>query len=214
MEPIEILIADDHPFFRRGIRSLLSTLEGLTIVGEAASGEEAIQMAAELEPDLILMDLNMPGLGGVRATQAITARSPHIGILVLTMSDDDESVWGAMRAGARGYVLKEIDQDGLVEAIRIVASGGAIFSPKIATRLMHFFATPQPAGGSEAFPELTEREREVLRLIAQGLTNQQIADRIFLSQKTVRNYISNIFSKLQVTDRARAIILAREAGLS
>ncbi len=214
METVEILIADDHPFFRRGIKSLLQTLEGLKVVGEASTGEEAVRLAADLEPDLILMDLNMPGLNGVQATHQIVSRSPHTGILILTMSDDDDSVFNAMRAGARGYVLKEIDQDGLLEAIRVVASGGAIFSPKVATRLMHFFATPVPPSSAQLFPDLTDREREVLALIAQGLSNQQIAERMFLSMKTVRNYISNIFSKLQVTDRARAIVMAREAGLA
>lgn len=213
MESVEILIADDHPFFRRGIRSLLSTLEGLTVVGEAATGEQAVQMAAGLEPDLILMDLNMPGMNGTEATRKITQRSPHIGVLILTMQDDDESVFGAMRAGARGYVLKEIDQDGLLGAIRIVSEGGAIFSPGIAARVMHFFTAEHQPAPSPLFPDLTDREREVLSLIAQGLNNGQIAQRMFLSQKTVRNYISNIFSKLQVTDRARATVVAREAGL-
>ena len=211
MELIRVLIADDHPLFRDGLRTLLNAVPETEFVGEVATGEDAIAQAAALQPDIILMDLHMPGLNGIEATRAILHTSPHIGILVLTMFEDDDSVFSAMRAGARGYLLKGADQAEIVRAITVVSHGEAIFSPSIAGRLMHYFATL----GSlpQAFPELTVREREILVLIAQGWNNAEIAGRLVLSQKTVRNHVSNVFSKLQVADRAQAIILAREAGL-
>lgn len=213
MEPIRVLIADDHAIFRRGLCSLLSAVPDIEIIGEAATGEEAIAQAAMLEPDVILMDLQMPDFNGIEATRRILRKSPHIGILVLTMFEDDDSIFTAMRTGARGYLLKGADQTEIVRAIKAVDSGEAIFSPSIAQWLMRYFAALKSSSTAQVFPELTEREREVLALIAQGRSNPEIANRLILSSKTVRNYVSNIFSKLQVADRAQAIILARDAGL-
>lgn len=214
MDPIRVLIADDHPLFREGVRSLLRSLPNAEAVGEASSGDEVIAKAAELLPDVILMDIQMPGMNGIEATRRILAAHPHIGIIVLTMYEDDDSVFAAMRAGARGYVLKGADQAELIRGIQAVATGEALFSPTIAKRLITFFSTLRPDTAAQVvFPELTEREREVLTLIAQGLNNAEIAQRLFLSGKTVRNHVSNIFSKLQVADRAQAIVRAREAGL-
>jgi DNA-binding NarL/FixJ family response regulator len=213
MEPIRVLIADDHPFFRDGLRVLLEATPDTLLVGEATTGEEAIAQAVTQEPDIILMDLRMPGLNGIEATRRIAAASPHIGIVVVTMYEDDDSVFAAMRAGARGYLLKGADKEELLLAIRAVSRGEAIFGPAIARRLMQYFAVPAPALPVPLFPDLTDREREILGLIAQGRNNQEIAERLYLSLKTVRNYVSNIFSKLQVADRAQAIVRAREAGL-
>lgn len=214
MDSIRILIADDHPLFRDGLRALLNSLAGTEVAGEATSGDDAIAKAAALQPDIILMDINMPGVNGIEATRRILQVSPHIGILVVTMFEDDDSVFAAMRAGARGYMLKGADQAEMLRAIQAVSSGEAIFSPAIATRLMHFFSRPAPAAASQAFPELTEREREILTLIAQGHNNGDIAAKLVISPKTVRNNVSNIFSKLQVADRAQAIVRARAAGLA
>ena len=212
-DPLRILIADDHPLFRKGMRALLESLPDMEVVGEATTGEEVIALAETLQPDVILMDLRMPGVGGIAATRTILHTSPSLRILVVTLFEDDESVFTALRAGARGYVLKDADEDEMVRAIQAVGRGEAIFSPAIATRLMDFFAAPHPAVPKEVFPTLTEREREVLGLIAQGHTNAVIARQLSLSTKTVHNYVSNIFSKLQVADRVQAIIRAREAGL-
>ncbi|HSM54884.1 MAG TPA: response regulator transcription factor [Candidatus Sulfomarinibacteraceae bacterium] len=210
-EPIRILIADDHPVFRFGLQALLEAEEDTEVVGEATSGPEAVALAAELQPDVILMDLNMPQLSGLEATRHITEANPEMAILVITMFDDD-SVIAAMRAGARGYILKGAEGEETLRAIRAVAHGEAIFSPAVAQRMRQFMTRPvQDSEGP--FPELTAREREVLALMAQGLTNTAIAQRLVLSPKTVRNYVSNIFSKLEVSDRAAAIVLAREAGL-
>lgn len=213
MEPIRILIADDHPLFRDGVRTLLKSVPEVELVGEAASGSEVIIQAASLQPDVILMDIQMPGVDGIEATRQILYTSPHIGVIVLTMFEDDESVFAAMRAGARGYILKGADQVEILRVIEAVVHGEAHFGPDIARRLMNFFAAPRPAEPPQLFPELTGREREILNLIAQGYNNTEIAEQLVLSHKTVRNYISNIFSKLQVADRAQAIIRAREAGL-
>lgn len=210
---IRILIADDHALFREGLRALFLSVPDTEVVGEAATGEEVMERAADLQPDVVLMDIQMPGTNGIEATRHIVSESPHIGVIVVTMFEDDDSVFAAMRAGARGYVLKGADQDEILKVIRAVASGDAHFGPKIAVRLMSFFSAPRTAALPEAFPELTAREREVLDLIARGRNNQEIAGRLYLSPKTVRNHISNIFTKLQVADRAQAIIRAREAGL-
>ncbi len=212
-EAIRVLIADDHRLFLEGLRALLGSLEGLEVVGEAASGREVVSRAALLQPDVILMDIGMPDLNGVEATRRILAESPHIGILMVTMFEDDESVFTAMRAGARGYILKGADQAELLRAVQAVASGEALFSANIAARLMRFFSSPRPDLPLNAFPDLTEREREVLGLIAEGKGNAEIARALDISGKTVRNHVSNIFSKLQVADRAQAIVKAREAGL-
>ncbi len=211
-EAIRVLIADDHPVFRFGLRALLQGEADMEIVGEATTGREAVAMALERKPDVVLMDLNMPELNGIEAIRRIRAAAPDIAVLVITMFDD-ESVFAAMRAGARGYLLKGAEAEETLRAVRAVAHGEAIFSPAIADRIMHYFAHTPRASAPVVFPELTEREREVLTLIAQGLTNRAIAERLVLSEKTVRNHVSSIFSKLQVADRAEAIIRAREAGL-
>jgi DNA-binding NarL/FixJ family response regulator len=182
------------------------------LVGEAANGEEAVSGVAEVQPDVVLMDIKMPGLNGIEATRRIISTSPHVGVIVVTMLEDDDSVFAAMRAGARGYVLKGADQEQMLRTIRSVAAGEALFGSEIAERLMNFFSNLEPAATPEIFPELTDREREVLELIAQGQNNPEIARNLVISPKTVRNHVSNIFNKLQVVDRAKAIIRAREAG--
>jgi DNA-binding NarL/FixJ family response regulator len=210
---LRVVIADDHESFRSGLRSLLAQVDGLVVVGEAATGDEAVGRVASLHPDVVLMDLAMPGLDGIEATRRIVDASPHVAVLVLTMSDDDDSVFAAVQAGARGFVLKGAQRTELVRSIRAVAAGDAIFGPAVARRLMAYFARPRPTGSETAFPELTEREREILELVAQGRSNADITAQLVLSPKTVRNHVSNIFSKLQVRDRAEAIVRAREAGL-
>lgn len=211
MDIIRILIADDHTLFRDGVRALLQSIPEFQVVGEAGTGEQVVHQANALQPDVILMDLQMPGMNGIEATRRIVSASPHIGVLVVTMFQDDDSVFAAMRAGARGYILKGADQEEIVRVIRAAARGEALFGPEIAKRLMSFFAGARPP---QIFPELTEREREILQLIAQGHNNVEISEKLFLAPKTVRNHISNIFSKLHVADRAQAIIKARDAGLS
>jgi DNA-binding NarL/FixJ family response regulator len=208
---MRVLIADDHTLFRRGVRSLLSTVPGIEVVGEASDGETAVTLTAELAPDLVLMDLQMPGAGGLAAIRAVTEQSPTANVLVVTMFEDDDSVFAAMRAGARGYVLKDMDAEDFARAIVAVGRGEALFSRGIAARMMQFFSEPHPS--SAPFPDLTESERNVLRSMATGANNAAIARELSLSPKTVRNYISNIFRKLQVADRAQAIVIAREAGL-
>ncbi len=210
---VRVVIVDDHPMFRKGLRLLLESLPDFELVGEACDGPSALALARQFQPDVMLMDLQMPGLNGVEATRQILRESPHIGILVLTMYDDDELVFAAMRAGARGYLLKGADQDEILTAIHTVSLGGAIFGPAIANRLIAFFASPKPALPADLFPELTDREAEILDLVAQGMSNPEIADKLVLSGKTVRNHVSNVFSKLQVADRAHAIVKAREAGM-
>lgn len=212
MDRIRILIADDHPVFRFGLNALLRANTECEVVGEATTGHEAVAMASELLPDVILMDINMPGINGIDATREIMSLAPDTGILVITMFDDD-SVFAAMRAGARGYLLKGAEGEEMLRAIHAVANGEAIFSPSIATRLLAWFSTPEHSEPIAPFPELTIREREVLGFIAAGMTNASIADRLFISPKTVRNNVSTIFAKLQVTSRAEAIIRAREAGM-
>ncbi len=213
MDKLTVLIADDHPVFRKGLRALLTALPNTELVGEVTSGEEAVRLAEQLQPDVVLMDLRMPGGGGLEAIRRIVHTSPHIRILVVTMFEDDDSVFAAMRAGARGYVLKDMDDEDIGRAIVAVGNGDAIFSPAIASRMMGFFAA-RPALPAALFPDLTESERNVLRLMAQGVNNDAIAQQLGFSPKTVRNYVSNIFSKLQVADRAQAIVKAREAGLT
>jgi DNA-binding NarL/FixJ family response regulator len=213
-EHIRILIADDHPVFRYGLRALLQAEASFEVVGEATSGHEVVAQANALQPDVTLMDLNMPELNGIEATRRILTATPQCKVLVLTMFDDDESVFAAMRAGALGYILKGAEGDEMVHAIRAVSRGEAIFSPALAQRLMHYFGEPKSATSPPAFPQLTEREREVLALIGQGYTNAAIAERLVISPKTVRNHVSMIFSKLQVAGRAEAIVRARDAGLT
>jgi DNA-binding NarL/FixJ family response regulator len=212
-ENIRILVAEDSAPFRQGLRNLLQTVEGVDVIGEAATGDETIRLANRLQPDMILMDIQMPVVNGIEATRQIIQANPHISILMLTMYDDDESVFAALRAGARGYLLKGALKAEIIRAVRGVASGEAIFGPAIAKRLMQYFAAPRPAAYAQVFPELSEREREILNLLAQHYTNGEIAEQLSLAPKTVRNHVSNIFTKLQVSDRAQAIIRAREAGM-
>lgn len=212
-ESLRILLVDDHPLVRNGLRALLTSVPSMTVVGEAADGEEALAQVAVLQPDIILMDLHMPGMNGIEATRQIAQTSSRIGILVLTMLEDDASVFAAMRAGARGYLLKGADQSEVLRAISAIAHGEAIFSSQIAQRLMQYFANMQPVLPHSAFPDLTEREREILGLIALGHSNADIAEKLVLSPKTVSNHVSNIFSKLQVVDRAQAMLRAKQAGL-
>jgi DNA-binding NarL/FixJ family response regulator len=216
MDPIRILIADDHPLFRDGVRALLESVPDMQVIGEAATGDEALTQAHALQPDVILMDLKMPGMNGIEATRRILHTSPHIHILVVTMFEDDDSVFAAIRAGARGYLLKGAAQEETLRAIRAVAHGEAIFGPAVAERLIHYFGSTRPtakSGPAQFFPELTDREYEVLTLIAQRKSNADIAARLVLSPKTVRNHVSNILSKLQVADRTEAMHAAWTAGI-
>ena len=208
---IRMLIADDHPLVREGLKAALAPLPEVEIVAEAATGSAAIREAVLHQPDVIVMDLQMPELNGIDATRELARAVPSAAVLVLTMFDDDDWVFAAMRAGARGYVLKGAEQQELARAIMAVAAGEAIFGPAVATRVLAYFATP--ARTPTPFPELTAREREVLDLIAAGHTNHQIAERLGLSAKTVANHISAIFAKLQVADRTQAVLRARDAGL-
>lgn len=212
-EPLRVLVADDHPLFRSGLRMALDHTDGMEVVGEAATGLEVVRLAEELCPDVVVMDLDLPELHGVEATRRVVTRCPTVGVLVLTMFGDDDSVFAAMRAGARGYLLKGSDQAEIVRAVRALAAGEALFGPSVAERIVEFFSRPRPAGAPPPFPQLSAREREVLDLVAAGRSNQAIASRLVLSHKTVRNHLSNIFSKLQVADRSEAIVRAREAGL-
>jgi DNA-binding NarL/FixJ family response regulator len=218
MDAIRLLIVDDHALFREGLRALFSAIGDIELVGEAISGQEADRLVEELQPDVILMDIDMPGMSGVDATRSILCKSPSTGIVMVTMLEDDASIFSAMRAGARGYVLKGAQPDELLQTIRAVASGQVLFGPAIANRMMRFFneqtARFKASRPEEAFPGLTPRELEVLELIAQGDKNGDIAEKLVISDKTVRNHITNIFSKLQVADRAQAIIKARDAGLA
>ncbi len=208
-----VLIADDHPLFRKGMRALLGTMADITLAGEAGSGPEAVELALAVQPDVVLMDLQMPGGSGLAAIRELSRRSPNVRVLVVTLFEDDESVFEALRAGAHGYILKDADEGEMMRAIRAVSEGEAIFSPAIAARLMDYFAVARREVPREVFPELTEREREILSLIARGESNAAIAERLTISVKTVRNHVSNIYGKMQVADRAQAAIRAREAGL-
>lgn len=207
-----VLIADDHALFRYGLKTMLRSEEDFEVAGEAATGEEAVERASELKPDIVLMDIQMPGINGIEATERIVRRDPRVGVVVVTMFEEDDSVFAAMRAGARGYVLKGADAEEVLTVLRAVANGEAHFGPEIARRLMGFFSAPKP-DPAEAFPGLTAREREVLDLLARGLPNAEIAGRLYLSEKTVRNHVSNVFLKLRVADRSQAIVRAREAGM-
>ncbi|MFF4772435.1 response regulator [Microtetraspora fusca] len=211
---IRIVVVDDHPLMREGLRALVASLPDIDVVGEAGDGEAARREALLAAPDVVVMDLHMPGINGVEATRAILRSAPATRILVLTMFEDDESVFGAMRAGASGYLVKGAQQDEIVRAIRSIAAGNAVFGPSVARRIIDFFAgASRPVPAAEPFPELTAREREVLDLIAAGHANAAIARRLLISVKTVSNHISAIFAKLQVADRAEAIVRARQAGL-
>lgn len=213
MESIRILIADDQTITRRGLQTLLAAQPEIEVVGEARDGAEVIAMSAALEPDVILMDLRMPGMNGIEATRQIHRARPHIGILVLSVFDDDTLVFPAIRAGARGYLLKNTEQDELLRAIHTVANGGAVFSPRIAEKVLSYLNAPPPSVPAQLFDELTPREREILELIAQGKTNAEIATSLNLSAKTVSNYISNVLLKLHTADRAKLMLLALDAGM-
>jgi len=211
-EPIRVLIADDHPLFRDGLAALLRATPDTELAGAAATGNQAIEMARQVQPDVVLMDLQLPELNGIEATRGVVADSPHTAVVVLTMFDDDDSVFAALRAGARGYLLKGADHEEIRRAVHAAADGEAIFGAGIATRALAYF-TAQAHAAPSPFPQLTDREREVLELVAQGHSNTTIAARLHLSQKTIRNNVSNILAKLQVADRAQAIVRARDAGL-
>ncbi|GAA3616210.1 response regulator transcription factor [Microlunatus ginsengisoli] len=213
-DPLRVLIVDDHPAFVEGLKILLTSAPTVEVIAAAQNGREAVDRAAELQPDVILMDLHMPAMNGIEATQLIVDTSPHIAVLVLTMLEDDDSVFSAMRAGARGYLLKGASRAEIVRAVAAVGDGEAIFGPGIAERVLGFFARGESVrAATGAFPQLTEREREILGLIAAGKDNSEIAQELYLSLKTVRNHVSNIFTKLQVAHRAQLIVMAREAGL-
>lgn len=211
-EAIAILVADDHELFRDGVRALLASVAGVRIVGEAADGQEAVRLAAEHTPDVVLMDIQMPAMDGIEATRRIAEASPESRVIVVTMFEDDELIFAALRAGARGYILKGAGQAQLLRAIHAVAHGEALYNPRIAERLVQFFRAPREDVPLQAFPDLTDREREVLDLIARGRDNGWIARRLGIADKTVRNHVSNIFSKLHVADRTKAALKAREAG--
>lgn len=211
---MRILIADDHPLFRDGIRGLLETMPDIIVTGEAANVAEVVKLAAKCQPDVILMDIKMPDGNGIEATRQILTYQPHIGVIMLTMFEDDDSVFAAMRAGARGYLLKDASQEDVLRAIVAVVNGEAIFSPSIAQRMINYFHRPPSIQGiaARAFPELTAREQQVLNLIAQGYSNPEIARELGVSLKTIQNQVSLILNKLQLADRVQAAILARQAG--
>jgi DNA-binding NarL/FixJ family response regulator len=211
-EPVTVLIADDHPMVLQGLHLTLGALPGIEVIGEATTGQQAVELAESFQPDVLIMDLNMPEGNGIEATRALTKSSPHVKVLILTMFDDDASVFQAMRAGARGYLLKGAGEQEIERAVRGVADGEAIFGPAVAQRVLDYLSGNRPRQPA-AFPELSERERDVLTLLAEGRSNPDIARQLYLSPKTVRNHVSNIFTKLQVADRAQAIIKARDAGL-
>jgi DNA-binding NarL/FixJ family response regulator len=212
--PIRIVVADDHPVVRGGLVALLRTIPGLAVVGEAADGETAVRLVHEHRPDVVLMDVRMPGMDGVEATRQICDQTPESRVLILTMYDDDATVFTAMKAGAQGYLLKESEQDDIVRAVHAVVAGEAIFGPGVAARVLGYFTEPPQAVATDyPFPELTDRERQVLGLLAQGRSNADIAAELFLSPKTVSNQLTAIFAKLQVASRGEAIVRAREGGL-
>jgi DNA-binding NarL/FixJ family response regulator len=212
-ERLRVLIADDHPLFRDGLRVLLESAGDVEVLGEATTGEEAVALALSLRPDVALMDIAMPGVNGIEATRRIVQADPQVQVMMLTMLEDDDSVFAALRAGARGYLLKGARRDEALRAIRAVANGEAIFGPGIAQRMARYFAVRRPPSAANPFPELTDREQEILTLIARGRSNAQIADDLVVSLKTVRNHVSTIFNKLQVADRGQAMDVARRQGL-
>jgi DNA-binding NarL/FixJ family response regulator len=211
-QPVRVLVADDHPVFREGFAALLGSIPEVEVVGTASDGDEAVAAARELAPDVIVMDVQMPGLDGIAATRAVLAERPETGVVVLTMSEEDATVFSAIRAGARGYLLKGAEPAEVVRAITTVAAGGVVFGAVLAHRIADFFGSA-PTAAESRFPTLTARELEVLDLVAAGLSNAQIAGRLFLSQKTVRNHVHAVLTKLQAADRAQAMVQGRDAGL-
>jgi DNA-binding NarL/FixJ family response regulator len=209
---IRVVLADDHPVVRAGLAALLTSLDGIEVVGVASTGREAVREVITMRPDVAVLDLQMPDLDGFAATRELARSAPDVAVLVLTMFEDDDSVFAAMRAGARGYLVKGAEQEEIERAIRGVAAGEAIFGPGVAQRVLGFFSSP-PVATVEPFPELSAREREILDLLATGLPNAAIAARLSVAPKTVANNVSAIFAKLQVADRAQAIVRARDAGL-
>jgi DNA-binding NarL/FixJ family response regulator len=210
---VRVLVVDDHPLYREGLVTAISSMQGMEVVGEAADGQEAVDATAALAPDVVVMDLHMPVLNGVDATRLICERQPATAVLVLTMLEGDESVFAAVRAGAKGYLLKGADRSEIARALDAVAHGEVVFSSAIAARVLGYFAAGRPTHAATPFPELTDREREILDLVARGLTNAEIARRLVVSDKTVRNHVSNVFAKLHVSGRAEAVARARDAGL-
>jgi len=211
IEGLRVVLVDDHPLFRQGLRTLLEDL-GVVVLAEAGDGQAGVEAVVEHRPDVVFMDLQMPGLSGVEATRRLTDLLPDVKVLVLTMVEDDQAVFAAVQAGALGYLLKGAGQEEISRALASVASGQGVYGPEVARRLRSFF-TGGAVASAQPFPSLSEREREVLALIAEGASNADIARRLFLSDKTVRNYVSSIFAKLDVTGRPEAIVRAREAGL-
>ncbi|MGN6686870.1 MAG: response regulator [Actinomycetales bacterium] len=215
MNPVRVVVADDHPVFREGLVTILGDLDGVDVVAEAGDGEAAVAAAREHRPDVVLMDLRMPGVGGVEATARIQASWPEVAVLVLTMSEDDESVYAALRAGARGYLLKEAAKDDIARGLRAVARGEAVFGPRVSAKVLAYFASARPwtDTGAVPFPQLTDREREILDHVARGDTNTVIARKLFLSEKTVRNHVSAVMGKIGADNRAAAVAMARRSGL-
>lgn len=217
MPPIRILVVDDHTLFREGMCAIFENVSDIEVIGQASNGREAVSQVKSLLPDIVLMDISMPDLNGIEATEQVLAFKPDTGIIMLTMVENNDSLFAAMRAGARGYILKGADKAEVLKTIRSVANGEAMFGPAIATRLTSFFQSfkqePPPTEVSDPFPDLTNRERELLELITAGKNNHEIAAQLHISVKTVSNHISNIFNKLQVADRVQAIVKARNAGI-
>lgn len=211
--PVRVVIADDHPMFRYGLRAVLAASAEVEVVGDAADGSHLVALVEQAQPDVVLTDLAMPGLDGASAARQILDRFPGIGVLVLTMHEDDEALFGALRAGARGYLLKGADREEIVRAVLAVACGDAVYSAAVARRIVDFFTGAHQTYTAQVFPELTGREREILDLVAAGMGNHEIARRLFLSEKTVRNNVAAILTKLQVPDRAAAVAKARDTGL-
>ncbi|WP_182874151.1 response regulator [Microbispora sp. H10670] len=211
--PVTVLVVDDHPVFREGFAALLGSIDEVEVVGTAATGAEAVEQAARHEPDVVVMDVSMPGMDGIEATRHILRERPETGVVVLTMSEEDGTIFEALRAGARGYLLKGAEPEEVVRAITTVAGGGVVFGAVLAGRITDFLAPRPRSGAATAFPGLTAREHEVLDLVAAGLSNGEIAARLFLSQKTVRNHVHAVLGKIQAADRAEAIIRGRDAGL-